>query len=309
MARCFLINGGSGSSAALDFTALSNALTGGTLSGLSITPNEETETFNIEITGLPSITIDSEGYWNINGERGNNPTKAQGEAGFAPTVSIEDTEAGVNINIIDVNGEHSFSLRDGIDGISPLVNVTQAETGATITITDKEGTSTAEIANGVDGITPHIDETSKHWFVGETDTGIVAKGTVDVNADCAILYATFLADNWSDTAPYTQNVTVTNIDSTHVPIVDISYSEDSSLWENEEAAYAKLTKIDTADGYIIGTCRKEKPTSDFTIKLKIAGDITDLTFVTQEEFDVLYQMINSANSSLENTLNGGELNG
>ena len=31
--------------------------------------------------------------------------------------------------------------------------------------------------------------------------------------------------------------------------------------------------------------------------------------ITQEEFDVLYQMINSANSSLENTLNGGELNG
>ena len=274
MARCFLINGGSGSSAALDFTALSNALTGGTLSGLSITPNEETETFNIEITGLPSITIDSDGYWCINGDKGDNPTKAQGETGFAPTVSIEDTEAGVDINITDVNGEHPFSLRDGVDGT-----------------------------------TPHIDNTSKHWYIGERDTGVLAEGTVDVNADCAILYATFLADNWSDTAPYTQNVTVTNIDSTHVPIVDISYSGDSSLWENEEAAYAKLTKIDTADGYIIGTCRKEKPTSDFTIKLKIAGDITDLTFVTQEEFDVLYQMINSANSSLENTLNGGELNG
>ena len=76
MARCFLINGGSGSSAALDFTALSNALTGGTLSGLSITPNEETETFNIEITGLPSITIDSDGYWCINGDKGEHPTKA-----------------------------------------------------------------------------------------------------------------------------------------------------------------------------------------------------------------------------------------
>lgn len=274
MARCFLINGGASSSAALDFTALSNALTGGTLSGLSITPNEETKTFNIEITGLPSITIDSEGYWTINGERGSNPTKAQGN-----------------------------------DGFSPIANINQTDTGATITVIDSSGTTTADIINGANGITPHIDETSKHWFVGETDTGVLAEGTVDVNADCAILYATFLADSWSDTAPYTQNVTVTNIDSTHVPIVDISYSEDSSLWENEEAAYAKLTKIDTADGYIIGTCRKEKPTSDFTIKLKIAGDITDLTFVTQEEFDVLYQMINSANSSLENTLNGGELNG
>lgn len=31
--------------------------------------------------------------------------------------------------------------------------------------------------DGQDGITPHIDPTTKHWFIGETDTGIVAEGT------------------------------------------------------------------------------------------------------------------------------------
>ena len=33
---------------------------------------------------------------------------------------------------------------------------------------------------GNDGITPHIDSVTKHWFVGETDTGILAEG-VDGN--------------------------------------------------------------------------------------------------------------------------------
>ena len=65
----------------IDFTALSNALTGGTLSGLSITPNEETETFDITVAGIPTLSIDSEGYWLINNERGEHPTKAQGEKG------------------------------------------------------------------------------------------------------------------------------------------------------------------------------------------------------------------------------------
>lgn len=35
-------------------------------------------------------------------------------------------------------------------------------------------------SGGNDGITPHIDSVTKHWFVGETDTGILAEG-VDGN--------------------------------------------------------------------------------------------------------------------------------
>ena len=30
---------------------------------------------------------------------------------------------------------------------------------------------------GQDGITPHIDENSKHWMIGDTDTGVLAEGT------------------------------------------------------------------------------------------------------------------------------------
>ena len=69
----------------------------------------------------------------------------------------------------------------GDDGFSPIVSVEQTETGCTITIKDSLNTTTANLVNGkngVDGITPHIDETSKHWFIGEDDTGVSADGTV-----------------------------------------------------------------------------------------------------------------------------------
>ena len=134
----------------IDFTALSTAMTTGTLSGISITADTENSRFNFEVTGIPTIAIDSEGYWTINGDRGTNPTKAQGEKGN--------------------------------DGISPTANVTKTETGAVITITDSSGTTTVDISNGVDGtngISPHIDSSTNHWFVGETDTGVNATAAID----------------------------------------------------------------------------------------------------------------------------------
>ena len=65
----------------IDFDALAMAMTTGTQSGISVTADIENSRFNFEVTGIPTIAIDSEGYWTINGERGENPTKAQGEKG------------------------------------------------------------------------------------------------------------------------------------------------------------------------------------------------------------------------------------
>ena len=65
----------------IDFDALSTAMTTGTQNGITVTADTENSRFNFEVTGIPTIAIDSEGYWTINGERGTNPTKAQGEKG------------------------------------------------------------------------------------------------------------------------------------------------------------------------------------------------------------------------------------
>lgn len=130
-----------------NFNDLSIAMTTGIQSGINITADTENSRFNFEVTGIPVIAIDSEGYWTIDGERGTNPTKAQGEKGD--------------------------------DGVSPTTSVIETETGATITITDSSGTTTVNISNGRDGISPHIDSSTNHWFVGVTDTGVNATAAID----------------------------------------------------------------------------------------------------------------------------------
>ena len=128
----------------IDFDALSTAMTTGTQNGITVTADTENSRFNFEVTGIPTIAIDSEGYWTIDGERGTNPTKAQGNDGFSPTAVVTDT------------GD-----------------------GATISITDKNGTTTVDIYDGTDGVSPHIDGATGHWFVGENDTGISATAGID----------------------------------------------------------------------------------------------------------------------------------
>ena len=65
----------------IDFDALAVAMTTGTQSGITVTADTTNSRFNFEVTGIPTVAIDSEGYWTVNGERGENPTKAQGEKG------------------------------------------------------------------------------------------------------------------------------------------------------------------------------------------------------------------------------------
>lgn len=86
--------------------------------------------------------------------------------------TFDDTESANWTALSGVQGEK------GDDGISPIASVEQTGTGCTITITDANGTTTANLTNGTDGITPHIDETTKHWFIGDVDTGVSADGTV-----------------------------------------------------------------------------------------------------------------------------------
>lgn len=88
-----------GASQGLDFDTLSTAITTGTQSGISITADTENSRFNFEVTGIPTIAIDSEGYWTVDGERGENPTKAQGE-----------------------KGDRGTDGTNGVDGISPHID-------------------------------------------------------------------------------------------------------------------------------------------------------------------------------------------
>ena len=166
----------------IDFDALSTAMTTGTQNGITVTADSTNNRFNFEVTSIPTIAIDSEGYWTVDGERGVNPTKAQGEKGsdgISPTAVVTDTGNGATITITDKNGTTTVDIYDGTDGVSPTASVTQTETGCSITVVDGSGTTTADLTNGADGISPHIDETTKHWFIGTTDTGVGATASID----------------------------------------------------------------------------------------------------------------------------------
>lgn len=259
----------------LDFNALSTAMTTGTQTGITVTADTENSRFNFEVTGIPTIAIDSEGYWIVDGERGENPTKAQGV--------------------------------DGESGYSPTAKVVPTENGATITIIDKNGETNATISNGTAGISPHINAVTGHWFIGETDTGVLAEGTngrgitsvdktssvdnVDtytitysdtttssfdvtngittVSTDKIDYTCTFKATDWSSSAPYTQTVNVAGVTASINPRIDIIVSDGVSLGIKEEAAFACVTRGITGDGTLTLYCYEEKPTVDMNIMIEV----------------------------------------
>lgn len=230
-----------GASQGLDFNALSTAMTTGTQSGITVTTDTENSRFNFEVTGVPTIAIDSEGYWTVEGERGENPTKAQGEKGS-----------------------------DGADGISPTAVVTDTGVGATITITDKNGTTTVDIYDGTDGVSPHIDSTTKHWFVGETDTGVIAEGVTTISTTSLTYIGNLVTDNWiGDTAPYTQTINITGITADNSPIIDLIVSDDIALGKEEITQWSYITKATTGENSIAFSCYEKKPSIALNFKVKV----------------------------------------
>lgn len=66
----------------------------------------------------------------------------------------------------------TFAGRDGTDGTTPHIDSTTKHW----IIGETDTGIVAEGQDGTNGTTPHIDPTTKHWFIGETDTNIVAEG-------------------------------------------------------------------------------------------------------------------------------------
>lgn len=80
-----------------------------------------------------------------------------GVPGISPTISIEETDDGVVLTIVDVNGERSVTITNGVDGtdgsdgsdgFSPTISVTPIEGGNRLTITDVDGEHSFDFLNG-----------------------------------------------------------------------------------------------------------------------------------------------------------------
>ena len=253
-------------------------------------------------------------HWTaLTGQQGEKGDK--GADGVSPTAKVTQTDLGATITVTDANGTTTANVSNGT---SAMLSVSQTETGCTVTATDGSGTTTATITNGTNGTNgddgksayelavakgytgseadwllslkapvPSIDSDTKHWLIGEEDTNVIAEGKVDINTDCAVLYATLPASGWSNTAPYTQTVAVTSISADNMPIVDLKYSDTEDNWDSEEKAFACLTKITTANGSITAVCRKEKPTVDFTIQMRVSGDVSGVNFASKSDLEAI----------------------
>ena len=229
-----------GASQGLDFDALSNAITTGTQNGITVTADKVNKRFNFDVTGIPTITIDSEGYWRIDGELGENPTKAQGEKGddgYSPTVTATMVSNGVDLTIVDKNGTQNVGIRNGNDGQSAY-----------------------EIAvdNGYTG-------TEEEWLTSLKGTdGTTTVQTTKIDKTC-----TFLATGWSSTIPYTQTVTVEDITESLNPRIDIIISDNVVTGKKEEIAFSYVTKVTTGDGILTAYCYETKPDVDLNIMIEV----------------------------------------
>ena len=128
----------------------------------------------------------------------------------------------------------------------------------------------AEGTKGDDGVTPHIDETTKHWFVGEEDTGVVAEGTTTVTTTAVVYTGTLTADGWvGDTVPYTQAVTISGIDETSRPVLYPVLSDEVETGLSEQKAWGYITKAVTSADTITFSCYKTKPTVDISFEAEV----------------------------------------
>ena len=187
--------------------------------------------------------------------------------------TFDETES---VNWTVLSGEQGVK---GDDGISPTATVEQTELGCTVVVTDASGTTTANLTNGIngadgvdgtDGITPHIDETTKHWLIGETDTGIIAEGVTTIQTTSTNYTGVLSIDAWmGDAAPYTQSVSIDGITEDMSPIIDLIISDDITIGIDEDKQWSYITKAATANGSIIFSCYKNKPTIvlNFTVKV------------------------------------------
>ena len=203
----------------------------------------------------------------LTGEKGE-----KGDSGTSPTANVTQTEVGATISVTDDNGTTTANISNGT---SAMLSVTQTITGCTVTATDSSGTTTATITNGVNGTNGNDGKSAYTIAVEEGFSGDEAawlnslKGITTVTSSAVNLTGTLTADGWSDTAPYTQTVTVTGLAEDGYPILDLITSTDTTTGINENKQWAYITKATTAENTLTVKCYEKKPTIALNFVIKV----------------------------------------
>lgn len=203
----------------------------------------------------------------LTGEKGE-----KGDSGTSPTANVTQTELGATISITDDNGTTTANISNGT---SAMLSVTQTITGCTVTATDSSGTTTATITNGVNGTNGNDGKSAytiavEEGFSGDETAWLNSlKGITTVTSSAVNLTGTLTANGWSDTAPYTQTVTVTGLAEDGYPILDLITSTDTTTGIDENKQWAYITKATTAENTLTVKCYEKKPTIALNFVIKV----------------------------------------
>lgn len=131
-----------------------------------------------DVTNIPSMTINA--FWNAVMQKVGTLTKgAKGDPGKTPKIVIGSVtklapNAQPSATLVPLQSDpNTYTLN------LQLPQGMQGEQG----IQGLPGTPGGPGLNGNDGLTPSIDPKTKHWMIGNTDTGIVAEGQAGKDAD------------------------------------------------------------------------------------------------------------------------------
>lgn len=213
----------------LDFGALSDALTTGTLTGITITPDITNENFDITITAtMPTLTVDSDGYWVINGT-----TTSYQSRGSTP--EIDSTTKDWFIDNIDTGVR--------AEGVSPTVTVTDITNGKRITITDIDSTDTFDLTNGVTTVS-----------------------TTKVDLTCTAAAADWVGTSAPYSQTISVPGLTTDLNPLVDVIVDTT---DLALGLEQEYQWGFVTRGVTAADSLTLYCYSQKPTIDLNLMIEV----------------------------------------
>lgn len=133
-----------------------------------------------DITNVPSKTLEAI-YADLKQQLGAIKKGSQGEPGKTPKIVIGSVtklspDAQPSATLVPLQSDpNTYTLN------LQLPQGMQGEQG----IQGLPGTPGGPGLNGNDGLTPSIDPKTKHWMIGNTDTGIVAEGQAGKDADAS----------------------------------------------------------------------------------------------------------------------------
>lgn len=131
-----------------------------------------------------------------------------------------------------------------------------------------------DTGNGIANITKtsstdNIDTYTTTFTNGRTTTFDVTNGVTTVTTSAIILTGTLSEDGWSDTLPYTQSVTLSELTTKSTPLLDLMVSDDVETGIMEEKQWLYITKATVSENNLTVQCYQEKPTIPLNFMVKV----------------------------------------